>query len=98
VGGISQPELVILALMFLSESGSPYIQNPHLKAKLAEMLYWGTLKHQRFPYGSFGEVLNSNSFALEWTFPSVMSFYIGSRPCCNADCRGGENGTAYPIL
>lgn len=68
---------MILALTFIGPSGSGYIQNPHLKAKLAEMLYMGTYKHPRIPYGLFGEVLNSNAFALEWTFPSVMSFYIG---------------------
>lgn len=68
---------MILALTFIGPSGSAYIQNPHLKAKLAEMLFIGTLKDPRYPYGLFGEMLNSNSFALEWTFPSVMSFYIG---------------------
>ncbi len=77
IGDRPRPELIIVALTFIGPSGSGYIQNPHLKAKLAEMLYWGTLKHPRFAYGLFGEVLNSNSFALEWTFPSVMSFYIG---------------------
>ena len=77
IGDRPRAELIILALTFIGPSGSGYIQNPHLKAKLAEMLYWGTLKHSRFVYGLFGEVLNSNSFALEWTFPSVMSFYIG---------------------
>ena len=77
MGDRPRPELIILALTFIGPSGSPYIQNPHLKAKLAEMLYWGTLKHHRYTYGLFGGVLNSNAFALEWTFPSVMSFYIG---------------------
>lgn len=70
-------EFIILALTFIGSSGSTYIQNPHLKAKLAEMLYVGTFKHLRFPYGLFGEVLNSDSFSLEWTFPCIMSFYIG---------------------
>jgi len=78
MGDRPRPEFVILALTFIGESGSKYIQNPHLKAKLAEMLYVGTYKHPRFPYRLFGEVLNSNPFALEWTFPSVMSFYIGN--------------------
>src|ERR1700738_3787015 len=72
----TRAELIILCLTFIGPSGSPYIQNPHLKAKLAEMLYWGTIKYQQIRYGLFGETLNSNSFALEWTFPSVMSFYI----------------------
>lgn len=82
IGDRPRPELVILALTFIGPSGSDYVQNPHLKAKLAEMLYWGTLKHPRYPYGLFGEILNSNSFALEWTFPAAMSFYIGKKPPC----------------
>lgn len=77
VGDRARPELIILALTFIGPSGSAYIQNPHLKAKLAEMLYWGTLKHPRFTSGLFEDVLNTHSFALEWTFPCVMSFYIG---------------------
>ena len=98
IGDRPRPELIILALTFIGPSGSGYIQNPHLKAKLAEMLYWGTLKHSRFPYGLFGEVLNSNSFALEWTFPSVMSFYIG-RACSKVtDNRGGTYWIAFTIL
>jgi len=76
MGDRPRPEFIILALTFIGPSGSSYIQNPHLKAKLAEMLYWGTLKHPRFTYGVFGETLNSDTFALEWTFPSLMSFYI----------------------
>lgn len=80
MGDHSRPELVIFSLTFISPSGSSYIQNPHLKAKLAEVLYFGTLKHPRYVDGLFGDVLNSNSFALEWTFPSVMSFYIGLDP------------------
>jgi ubiquitin conjugation factor E4 B len=72
-----RPELVILVLTFVGPSGSTYIQNPNLKAKLAEMLYYGILKYGVYPYGLFGEILNSNSFALEYTFSSVMAFYIG---------------------
>jgi hypothetical protein len=99
VGERIRPEFVVLALTFLSPSGSPYIQNPHLKAKLAEMLYWGTLKHPRFPYGLFGEVLNSNQFALDWTFPSVMSFYIGRHTHREVtNYRGRAHGIAYSIL
>ena len=62
------------------------------------MLYWGTLKHPRFAYGLFGEVLNSNSFALEWTFPSVMSFYIGRTYVDHANDRGGTYGITFTIL
>lgn len=103
MGDRPRPELVILALTFIGPSGSEYIQNPHLKAKLAEMLYMGTYKHPRIPYGLFGEVLNSNAFALEWTFPSVMSFYIGPSylvaSCQSADFfRGGAYGVAFAVL
>jgi len=98
VGDRQRPELVILALTFIGPSGSAYIQNPHLKAKLAEMLYWGTLKHPRFTSGLFGDVLNTHSFALEWTFPSVMSFYIGQCLWMTTDDRGGAYGIAFSIL
>ena len=99
MGDRPRPELIILALTFIGPSGSGYIQNPHLKAKLAEMLYWGTLKYPRFTYGLFGEVLNSNVFALEWTFPSVMSFYIGLfHELTFADGRGGTYWLTFAIL
>jgi Ubiquitin elongating factor core len=98
VGNQPRPELVILALTFIGPSGSSYIQNPHLKAKLTEMMYFGTLKHQRVPYGLFGDILNSNAFALEWTFPSVMSFYIGQFPILCAYNRGGTHRFAFSIL
>lgn len=98
MGDRPRPELIILALTFIGPSGSTYIQSPHLKAKLAEMLYWGTLKHPRFTYGLFGETLNSNSFALEWTFPSVMSFYIGPSLCREANNRGGTYRLTFTVL
>jgi ubiquitin conjugation factor E4 B len=98
MGDRPRPELIILALTFIGPSGSTYIQSPHLKAKLAEMLYWGTLKHPRFTYGLFGETLNSNSFALEWTFPSVMSFYIGPSLCREANNRGGTYWLTFTVL
>lgn len=97
MGNRPRPELIILALTFIGPSGSGYIQNPHLKAKLAEMLYFGTLKHPPFQYGLF-EVLNSNAFALEWTFPSVMSFYIGQSLEYKADNRGGTYWITFSIL
>jgi len=93
VGDRPRPELVILALTFIGPSGSAYIQNPHLKAKLAEMLYWGTLKHPRYNYTLFGDILNSHSFALEWTFPSVMSFYIGTCQLLTKRLIQGRGGT-----
>ena len=92
---------MILALTFIGPYGSAYIQNPHLKAKLAEMLYWGTLKHPRYNYTLFGGILNSHSFALEWTFPSVMSFYIGMCKLLNKQLiegRGGTHRITFAIL
>ena len=77
MGYRSQPELVILALTFIGPSGSAYIQDPQLKAKLAELLYRGTLKYPRYTRGLFGDILNTNAFALEWTIPSILSFYVG---------------------
>jgi hypothetical protein len=86
-----RPELVILALTFIGSSGSPYIENLQLKVKLAELLYWGTVK------GLFVEVLNTNAFALDWTFPNVLSFYIGELPIYFVYTRGGKHQFSFTV-
>jgi hypothetical protein len=73
-----RPELMIFALTFIGSSSSPYIQNRQLKAKLAELLYCGTLNHPRFIGGLFGETPTLTPFSVEWTFPSLISLYIGA--------------------
>jgi ubiquitin conjugation factor E4 B len=73
----TQPEFVMFALTFIGPSGSQYFQNPHLKAKLSELLYLGTLKYSPLKDGFFSKTLNENPFSWEWTIPNVMAFYIG---------------------
>jgi ubiquitin conjugation factor E4 B len=73
----SGSELFILALTFIGPSGSPYIQNSHLKAKLAEVLYWGTLKHSHLKDSFFGKTLIEDQFSRDWATPSIISFYTG---------------------
>ncbi|KAG4304130.1 hypothetical protein PORY_002494 [Pneumocystis oryctolagi] len=67
-------ELVIFIITFLKNSF--YIKNPYLKAKLAEILFYGILKQNNYPYGVLGDILNSNSFSLHHLLPALMSFYV----------------------
>ncbi|CCJ31148.1 unnamed protein product [Pneumocystis jirovecii] len=67
-------ELVIFIITFLKSSS--YIKNPYLKAKLAEILFYGTLKQHNYPYGILGDILNSNAFSLHHLLPALMSFYV----------------------
>ncbi|BFZ61767.1 Ubiquitin conjugation factor E4 [Saitoella coloradoensis] len=67
-------EIVIFAITFVRTSA--YIQNPHLKAKLIEILYFGTYKQPGMPKGCLGDMLNGDAFALEHLLPAMMTFYI----------------------
>jgi len=67
-------ELIIWALTFLRSSW--YINNPFLKAKINETIFWGTLSYGRDSSGVLGGALNSHPFALKHLMPALMSFYI----------------------
>ncbi|KAG5519150.1 hypothetical protein PMAC_002238 [Pneumocystis sp. 'macacae'] len=70
----SAVELVVFIITFLKNSS--YIKNPYLKAKLAEILFYGTLKQHNYFYGILGDILNSNTFSLHHLLPALMSFYV----------------------
>ncbi|KAL5501546.1 UFD2 [Sanghuangporus vaninii] len=66
-------ELVIWALTFLRSSW--YIKNPFLKAKINEVIFYGTLAYGR-QSGVLTGILNTHPFALKHLMPALMSFYI----------------------
>ncbi|PAV17237.1 ubiquitin conjugation factor E4 [Pyrrhoderma noxium] len=67
-------ELVIWALTFLRSTW--YIKNPFLKAKINEVIFFGTLSFGREQNGVLGNILNTHPFALKHLMPALMSFYI----------------------
>ncbi|KTW29866.1 hypothetical protein T552_01070 [Pneumocystis carinii B80] len=67
-------ELVTFIITFLKSPS--YIKNPYLKAKLAEILFYGILKQHNYPYGVLGDILNSNTFSLHHLLPALMLFYV----------------------
>ncbi|KAI5121069.1 hypothetical protein M0805_008583 [Coniferiporia weirii] len=67
-------ELVIWALTFLRSTW--YIKNPFLKAKINEVIFYGTLGYGREQNGVLGGILNTHPFALKHLMPALMSFYI----------------------
>ncbi|KAK9322484.1 ubiquitin elongating factor core-domain-containing protein [Lipomyces orientalis] len=67
-------ELVTFAVTFLRMSS--YIKNPYLKAKIIEVLFYGTLSQPSYKNGFLGDTLNSLPFAIEHLFHLLMSFYI----------------------
>ncbi|THH05498.1 hypothetical protein EW145_g4753 [Phellinidium pouzarii] len=67
-------ELIIWALTFLRSTW--YIKNPFLKAKINEVVFYGTLGYGREQNGVLGGVLNTHPFALRHLMPALMSFYI----------------------
>ncbi|KAG5438977.1 hypothetical protein PCANB_002307 [Pneumocystis canis] len=70
----SSGDLVIFIITFLKNSS--YIKNPYLKAKLAEILFYGILKQRNYPHGVLEGILNTNTFSLQHLLPALMSFYI----------------------
>ncbi|KAH8114701.1 ubiquitin elongating factor core-domain-containing protein [Phellopilus nigrolimitatus] len=67
-------ELVIWALTFLRSTW--YIKNPFLKAKINEVIFFGTLGYGRERNGVLGGILNTHPFALKHLMPALMSFYV----------------------
>ncbi|KAK9356525.1 ubiquitin elongating factor core-domain-containing protein [Lipomyces doorenjongii] len=67
-------ELVTFAVTFLRMSS--YIKNPYLKAKIIEVLFYGTLSQPAYKNGFLGDTLNSLPLAIEHLFHLLMSFYI----------------------
>ncbi|TDL23245.1 hypothetical protein BD410DRAFT_747294 [Rickenella mellea] len=66
-------ELVIWALTFLRSTW--YIKNPFLKAKINEVIFFGTLAYGREQNGVLGNILNTHPVALKHLMPAMMSFY-----------------------
>ncbi|KAK9240563.1 ubiquitin elongating factor core-domain-containing protein [Lipomyces kononenkoae] len=71
---LTHVELVTFAVTFLRTSS--YIKNPYLKAKIIEVLFYGTLSQPAFKNGFLGDTLNSLPIATEHLFHLLMSFYI----------------------
>ncbi|KAF8315752.1 ubiquitin elongating factor core-domain-containing protein [Cantharellus anzutake] len=68
-------ELIDFILAFLS---SPwYIKNPFLKAKVIQILFFGTLSYAQETSGVLGPLLNTYPLALKHLMPTLMNFYVG---------------------
>ena len=69
--------MLIWCLTFLTSTW--YIKNPFLKAKIVEVLFFGTLN-----WGEHRSVLtmllNTHPMALKHLMPALMHFYIGMDP------------------
>ncbi|KAK9457598.1 ubiquitin elongating factor core-domain-containing protein [Dipodascopsis uninucleata] len=72
--GSQHLEFVVFALTFLRMSS--YIKNPYLKAKIVEVLFYGTVKQPMKRYGFIGDTLNSLPLSHEHLFHTLMQFYI----------------------
>ncbi|KAG0210185.1 hypothetical protein BGX33_005091 [Mortierella sp. NVP41] len=68
-------ELVTFTMVFLTTPG--YIKNPHLKAKLVEILFFMTLPYRgQRNNDTLGIKLNTNPMALQYLIPAIMNFYV----------------------
>ncbi|KAG0374728.1 hypothetical protein BGX24_010026 [Mortierella sp. AD032] len=75
VASSSMDELVTFTMIFLSTPG--YIKNPHLKAKLVEILFFMTLPYRgQRNDDTLGIKLNTNPMALQCLVPAIMNFYV----------------------
>ncbi|KAF9900188.1 hypothetical protein EC991_007790 [Linnemannia zychae] len=75
VASSTMDELVTFTMVFLSTPG--YIKNPHLKAKLVEILFFMTLPYRgQRNDDTLGIKLNTNPTALQCLVPAVMNFYV----------------------
>ena len=72
--GAQNQDIVVFALVFLRTSS--YINNPHLKAKLAELLFLGTWRQRSMAKGILDDILNSNDFVIEHLFAALITEYI----------------------
>ncbi|KDQ11048.1 hypothetical protein BOTBODRAFT_35587 [Botryobasidium botryosum FD-172 SS1] len=67
-------ELIDFILTFLTSTW--YIKNPYLKAKLDQILFYGTIAYGNQRHGVMGPLLNSHPLALTHLMPALMSFYV----------------------
>ncbi|KAF9586088.1 hypothetical protein BGW38_009841 [Lunasporangiospora selenospora] len=68
-------ELISFSMVFLVTTG--YIKNPHLKAKLVEVLFYMTLPYRGVPNDDrLGIKLNTHPLALKHLVPALMNFYV----------------------
>ncbi|KAI9321206.1 ubiquitin elongating factor core-domain-containing protein [Dichotomocladium elegans] len=70
----SQEQLVTFIITFLRNTR--YINNPHLKAKLVEILFFFTYPIAKGAPGELEPMLNSHPLALKHLVPSLMNFYV----------------------
>ncbi|KAG0049750.1 hypothetical protein BGZ83_005433 [Gryganskiella cystojenkinii] len=75
VGSSTLDELVTFTVVFLITPG--YIKNPHLKAKLVEILFFMTLPYRgQRNDDTLGIKLNTHPVALRCLIPAIMNFYV----------------------
>ncbi|ANB12739.1 ubiquitin-ubiquitin ligase UFD2 [Sugiyamaella lignohabitans] len=66
--------LVNFCVTFLSNTG--YIKNPYLKAKLVELLFYGSIDYQNGQKGYFVNIFDSDPLCHKHLLHSLMNFYI----------------------
>ncbi|CAN6636321.1 E4 ubiquitin-protein ligase Ufd2p [Trichomonascus vanleenenianus] len=66
-------ELVVFLVAFMRNTS--YIKNPYLKAKLVEILFFGSLSIQGRP-GLFMEIYDTEKICLDHLLHAMMNFYI----------------------
>lgn len=67
-------KLVVAMVAFLRNT--LYIKNPYLKAKLVEVLFYGTLDIPNGVKGYFVQLFDSDPICLDHLFHALMNFYI----------------------
>lgn len=66
--------LLIFFIIFLSQPS--FINNPYIKAKFVEMIFYGVLEQPNGRAGFFANDLDTNPLACNHFFHSLMRFYI----------------------
>ncbi|KAF9194266.1 hypothetical protein BGZ51_000426 [Haplosporangium sp. Z 767] len=75
VGSSTLDELITFTMVFLITPG--YIKNPHLKAKLVEILFFMSLPYRgQRNDDTLGIKLNTHPMALKCLIPAIMNFYV----------------------
>ncbi|ORX56341.1 hypothetical protein DM01DRAFT_1334813 [Hesseltinella vesiculosa] len=70
----SQVDLVTFVITFLQNTS--YIQNPHLKPKLIEILFFFTYPVYQGQPGELEPILNANPLALQHLIPALIAYYV----------------------
>lgn len=74
IDAAASESIVVFCIVFIASTS--YVQNPFLKAKVAELLAYCLMPFGQHTSGLLGDVLNVHPLALEHLVPALVTFWI----------------------